>query len=230
SYKGDSSLTWPLLRGSPISFPLPHAAKGLAGLMRQATSLGYFTPYTVSSDEILIGDCFDKNAWGHKRLKIKFNKSNLCGLNMEDANISRLADFLQCKIFSHIFSYLGIHVGINRRRKTTWNSTVNIIKSKISSWNRSQFSFGSRVILINAVLSTIPLYYISFYKAPICIIRSIQKIQRNFLWLNGRRCAHLKIWVASGVKDIHSFNLALLGKWNWRLVNDCEPLVQSVKI
>ncbi|KAF1891409.1 hypothetical protein Lal_00017042, partial [Lupinus albus] len=27
-----------------------------------------------------------------------------------------------------------------------------------------------------------------------------------------------------GVKDVHSFNLALLGKWNWRLMNDCDML------
>ncbi|KAF1871961.1 hypothetical protein Lal_00012178 [Lupinus albus] len=58
---------------SPFLFLI--AAEGFAGLMREATSLGFFTPYSVGSDyitvsllryandAILIGDCSGKNVW-----------------------------------------------------------------------------------------------------------------------------------------------------------------------
>ncbi|KAF1878853.1 hypothetical protein Lal_00047525 [Lupinus albus] len=62
--------------------------EGLAGLKRQSTSLGFFTPYTVGSDNIsismlqyvddviLIGYCSDQNIWAMKSI-MKFPESRL---------------------------------------------------------------------------------------------------------------------------------------------------------
>jgi hypothetical protein len=35
-------------------------------------------------------------------------------------------------------------------------------------------------------LASLPLYYFSFFKAPCCVIKSLEMIQRNFLWGGGR--------------------------------------------
>ncbi|KAF1858738.1 hypothetical protein Lal_00044771 [Lupinus albus] len=65
---------------------------------------------------------------------------------------------------------------INHRRRDTWTPILNRIKSRIASWSKSQISFGGRVILINVILSAIPLYFPSFYKAPLSAIQSIHVV------------------------------------------------------
>jgi hypothetical protein len=43
-------------------------------------------------------------------------------------------------------------------------------------------SLGGRVILINSVLASIPVFFLSFLKIPLKVRMAIVRIQRNFLW------------------------------------------------
>ncbi|KAF1889637.1 hypothetical protein Lal_00024964 [Lupinus albus] len=194
---------------------------------------------------VIIGDCSARSIWALKGvlklfelsygLKINYSKRSLFGVNIKDAQLNSTAAFLHCKLSAKSFTYLGIPVGVSHKRKSTWNSLINKIRSKLTSWKSSQISFGGRVTLLNAVLSALPVYYLSFYKAHLSVVRSIQKLQRLFLWGGGN--SNRKIhWVKCdkvcssksvgglGVKDIFSFNRALLGKWNWRLVTESGSL------
>lgn len=56
------------------------------------------------------------------------------------------------------------------------------MKKRLSSWSSRHLSVGGRVTLINSVLSSMPLYFLSFYKAPKKVVREFVKIQQNFLW------------------------------------------------
>jgi hypothetical protein len=129
------------------------------------------------------------------------------------------------------FKFLGIPVGANPRRRDTWNPVVEAMTKRLNSWNSRYLSIGGRITLINSVLSSLPLYYFSFYRAPCCVIKSLERIQRNFLW-GGGIAAKKICWVkwdqiclpkargGLGVKNLDLFNLALLGKWKWRFLND----------
>jgi hypothetical protein len=103
----------------------------------------------------------------------------------------------------------------------------------MSTWSSRRLSYGGRVTLINSVLSSLPLYFFSFFKAPRCIINQLVKIQRKFLWGGG--VENKKIcWIkwdhiclprekgGLGVKNLELFNLSLLSKWKWRLLSDEE--------
>lgn len=85
-------------------------------------------------------------------------------------------------------------------------------------------SLASRVVLINSVLNTIPIYTLSFYKAPAKVLSEIRHIQSNFLWggSENKRTVHWVNWKTicslrdNGglrVKDVEILNLALLSKW-----------------
>ena len=82
--------------------------------------------------------------------------------------------------------------------------------------------------LINSVLTSIPIYFFSFFRVPKKVVNKLTRLQRNFLW--GGVSEQNKIaWIrwetvclpkedgGLGVKDISSFNLSLLGKWKWKL-------------
>lgn len=89
------------------------------------------------------------------------------------------------------------------------------------------------MVLMNAVISPIIVYTVSFYKALSKVVKEITSIHCNFLWNNTgeKRNVHCISWTkicnnkedeGLGVKDIGMFNKALLLKWKWRILVDKE--------
>ena len=56
---------------------------------------------------------------------------------------------------------------------------IDMMKRKLSAWKRRHLSFGGRISLI---LSSISIYFLSFFIAPKKVIFILNHIQRNFLW------------------------------------------------
>ena len=83
---------------------------------------------------------------------------------------------------------------------------------------------AGRLTFIKAVLTALPLFNLSFFRAPKTIINRLSSIQRQFLW--GGKLEEKKIaWVSwtqccayrdvrgLGVKDLRILNNSLLIKW-----------------
>jgi hypothetical protein len=87
------------------------------------------------------------------------------------------------------FKYLGLPVGANPRKMSTWAPMVEKIRSKLNSWGNRHISFGGRLVLINSVLNSIPIFYMSLMKMPVQVRKKVVRIQRDFLWggVNGRK-------------------------------------------
>lgn len=123
-------------------------------------------------------------------LEAIFFKSKLYGLNLEGSFLEAASNFLCCNIDCIPFWFLGVVVGANPRRYSTWSTTIDSMWKRLSEWNGRHLSIGGRLVLLNSVLSSIPLYYLSFYKAPRKVIEELTQIQRSFLrggGLEGRR-------------------------------------------
>ncbi|CAJ2645290.1 unnamed protein product [Trifolium pratense] len=113
------------------------------------------------------------------------------------------------------------------------------MSKRLSSWCGRHLSYGGRITLINSVLASLPLYFFSFFKAPVCVLKQLVRIQRNFLWGGGLEDKKL-CWVkweqicmprdqgGLGVKNLELFNLALLSKWKWRCVNESDAVWTDV--
>ncbi|CAJ2642215.1 unnamed protein product [Trifolium pratense] len=156
-------------------------------------------------------------------MKINFVKSKLYGLNVEDNFLAAAATYFNCSYDSIPFKLLGIPVGANSRRQATWKPIIESMKKRLSSWIGRNLSIGGRVTLINSVLSSLPLYFFSFYKAARCVINQLLRIQRNFLWGGGME--DKKLWWVKwthvclpkekgglGVRNLELSNLSLLCK------------------
>ncbi|XP_026436031.1 uncharacterized protein LOC113333881 [Papaver somniferum] len=82
--------------------------------------------------------------------------------------------------------------------------------------------------LLKHILTPIPLYYFSLFKAPISIINILENKMRNFLWEykdSGSKSSHLINWKmvmavrkrgGLGILNLRLMNQALLAKWSWR--------------
>jgi hypothetical protein len=172
-------------------------------------------------------------------LKVNFFKSKLFGVNVEDDFMVSAASFLNCVVGRLPFIYLGLPVGANPRRLSTWNPVLEVIQNRLASWKNKYVSLGGRVVLLNSVLAAIPIFYLSLFKIPVGVWKKIVRLQRRFLW--GGAAGSSKInWVSwldvcrpkkeggLGVKDLRIMNISLLTKWRWRLLSKGQSIWKNV--
>ncbi|GAU35629.1 hypothetical protein TSUD_30470, partial [Trifolium subterraneum] len=198
---GNSTEEFPLERGlrqgdplSPFLFLL--AAEGLHVLMEamvdrhllEGYRVGECDPVSVShlqfaDDTLLLG----VKSWANVRalrvvlvlfetmsdLKVNFSKSMLVGVNIFDSWLGEAASALCCKVGKILFLYLGLPIGGDPRRLSFWDPVLARFKKRLSGWKIRFFSFGGRLILLKSVLTSLPVYALSFFKAPSGIISSI---------------------------------------------------------
>jgi len=117
-------------------------------------------------------------------LKVNFSKSQLVGVNVHALWLSEVAFVLSCRLGCLPFVYLGLPIGGDPRRLSFWESVINHIQSRLSGWKFKHLSFGGRLFLLKFVLSSLPVYALSFFKAPSGIVSSIKSIL-NFFFLGG---------------------------------------------
>ncbi|GKU86994.1 hypothetical protein SLEP1_g1457 [Rubroshorea leprosula] len=251
-----------LRQGDPLSpYLFLLVAEGFNGIISSTINHGLFEGIDIGNggmkvshlqfadDSILFGKAVERNIWAAKSimrifelvsgLKINFVKSQLFGLNVSDEWKSKMAHILHCKQGAFPYRYLGVPIGSNIKSIALWKPLIKTFEKKLSQWKGRFLSFGGRITLLNAVLTSLPVFSMSVHLLPRGLILSLDKIRRNFLWGGGESKRKIN-WVSwdkvckskneggLGVKDLRNFNLALLGKWWSRLARGDEGLVYKV--
>ena len=106
---------------------------------------------------------------------------------------------------------------------------------KISRLEKLCLSKGGRVTLIKITLSNLPTYFLFLFPILASVANRIARLQRDFLWgglgdepkFQLVDCSSVCSLLASGglgIRNLRSFNVALLGKWLWRFGQEREAL------
>jgi hypothetical protein len=252
-----------LRQGDPLSpFLFLMVAEGFNCLMSKAVMDKEFLGYGVGSDEeltishlqfaddtLVIG----KRRWSNiftlkanlqlfeliSGLKVNFYKSELIGINIEESWLKDAASALNCKVGSLPFNYLGLPIGADPRKLRTWEPVIKSLRRRLLSWKNRALSMGGRLVLLKSVLTALPIYFLSFFKAPSGIISLTESLFKSFLWGESEEAKKIH-WVkwdricmakdrgGLGVRDLRAFNNALLGKWWWRIRTEKEALWYKV--
>lgn len=168
-----------LRQGDPLApFLFLIASEGLSGLMSKAIELGKFYPFTVgdglqisllqyADDTLFIGQQRWENLWVLKTvlrsfelvsgLKVNFHKSSFIGVNVDDRFLYGASCFLNCVIGQVPFKFLGLPIGANPRRFVTWKPVIDMMNKRLAGWKGRHLSLGGRIVLVNSVLSALPL-------------------------------------------------------------------------
>jgi hypothetical protein len=78
--------------------------------------------------------------------------------------------------------YLGMPLGAQYKALNVWNSVLEKIERRLTSWQTLYLSKGGRLTLLKSTLASLPTYFLSFFTIPVSVTRRIEKLQRNFLW------------------------------------------------
>lgn len=78
--------------------------------------------------------------------------------------------------------YLGMLLGAPFKSKSVWNPVIERIEGILDSWKASLLSKGARLILIKAILSSIPNYFLSLFTVLVSVANRIERLMRTFLW------------------------------------------------
>ncbi|GAU12613.1 hypothetical protein TSUD_132230 [Trifolium subterraneum] len=179
-----------LRQGDPLSpFLFLLATEGLHVLMEAMVDRHLFTGYKVgevdqvsishlqfADDTLLLG----VKSWANVRalravlvlfeamsgLKVNFNKSMLVGVNIAESWLCEAASSLCCRVGNIPFLYLGLPIGGDPRRLGFWEPVLARLKNRLSGWKSRFLSFGGRLTLLKSVLTSLPVYALSFFKAP----------------------------------------------------------------
>jgi hypothetical protein len=105
----------------------------------------------------------------------------LAGINIDQNWLEEATNILQCKVGTTPFKYLGLPIGANPILASTWQPVIEAVQSRLSTWKHKKLSIGGRVVIIKSVLLAIPVYFLSFFKAPAGIISKLECMFKKFL-------------------------------------------------
>ena len=129
------------------------------------------------------------------------------------------------------FTYLGIPIFKASPKVVHWLPLLDKLKNKIQAWGANWLNKAGKIILINFVLTSLPIYQCSVLLAPKTITNKIEELLRRFLWEGGRnneKKLHLVSWdkvtkpkLEGGlqIRDVATQNLAMGGKILWNMIS-----------
>jgi hypothetical protein len=99
-------------------------------------------------------------------LKINFHKSEIfCfGKAKEVQNDYKI--LFGCDIGALPFKYLGIPIHYRQLKNGKWKPVEGRFENKLSSWIGKILSYGDRLVLLNSVLTSLPMFMLSFLQIP----------------------------------------------------------------
>ena len=189
--------------------------------------LGAATPYTARKFKFEL-DTY-RSCSGSE---INYNKSKIFGWNcspLDMLEISRIMG-MEGSTTWDTFSYLGIPIFRAGPKVAHWLPLLDKLKNKIHAWGANWLNKAGKVVLMNSVLTSLPIYQCSVLLSPKTITNKVNELIRRFLWEGGRNCEkkiHLVSWdkvmkpkMEGGlqIRNVAIQNLSMGGKILWNLI------------
>ena len=156
--------------------------------------------------------------------------------NISQDRRSHLLQFFGSSPSTQFEKYLGLPPIIGRSKRRAFNEIKDCIWKKLQGWKEQLLSQAGREVLIKAVIQAIPTYAMSVLKFPAGLCADICSLENRFWWcqrgdlkkihwLSKSKLSRPKVQGGIGFRDLHLFNVALLARQGWRLLQHPESLV-----
>ena len=115
-------------------------------------------------------------------LKINLHKSELFCLGDAKAKTETYIQIFGCKEGSFPFKYLGIPMSHHKLANKDWGQIEERFQKRLSSWKGKLLSTGGRLVLINSVLSSLPMFMLSLFRIPKGVLKRLDYYRSRFFW------------------------------------------------
>jgi hypothetical protein len=135
--------------------------------------------------------------------------------------------------------YLGLPALVGADQSDCFIHFIERIIQRINGWKEKILSIGGKEILLKAIAQAIPVYAMSVFLIPKGVCKKMMDAIAHFWWGDDENTNKMH-WYAwwklcypkneggMGFRDFHSFNLAMLAKQVWRLINEPDSLCAKV--
>nr|KYP67620.1 LINE-1 reverse transcriptase isogeny [Cajanus cajan] len=171
-------------------------------------------------------------------LKINVEKSRaFASKTITSAKKARIQGISNIR-FTTLGKYLGFPIFYGRPRREVFQPVMDRISAKLATWKGKLLSKPGRVTLANAVISSIPTFFMQLYWFPNYICSTLDQMSRDFIWKGSSgKGINLVAWTKitrrrreGGLNTrISRFkNVSLLGKLVWDLLQGHDKFWVSI--
>ena len=133
-------------------------------------------------------------------------------------------------------SYLGLPTLIGQAKFHTFSYLKEKVWKKLQGCKGILLSRASKEVLIKVVAQSIPTYTMSVFQLPMKLCDELDALCAKF-WcgqVGNERKIHWKSWDklsiskkdgGMGFRDLRAFNLAMLAKQGWRMIQEIDSLL-----
>ncbi|XP_052490847.1 uncharacterized mitochondrial protein AtMg00310-like [Gossypium raimondii] len=159
--------------------------------------------------------------------------------NLKEGDKGRLSADIGIRFSNNMEKYLGLPNIIGRKKKESFQNLKDRIKQRIDNWSTRFLSQGGREVFIKSVLQAIPTYAMTCFLLPKSLCDEFDNLVARFWWQKGKgkKGIHWCQWEfmcrpkeegGMGFRNMAQFNVALLAKQGWRIMNNQNALVTKV--
>jgi hypothetical protein len=208
---------------------IPHLVDGGISILQYADDTILFMEHDIQKAlNMKLVLCIFEQLSG---LKINFHKSELFCFGEAKQMENEYKTLFGCDIGSLPFRYLGIPIHFRKLRNGEWKPVEDRFESKLSSWIGKLLSYGDRLVLINSVLTSLPMFMLSFLEIPIGVRKRLDFYRSRFFWQSDghKKKYRLTKWNVIcrpkdqgglGIEVLELKNKSLLCKWLYKLLNE----------
>ena len=135
--------------------------------------------------------------------------------------------------------YLGLLALVGKSRIREFQSKKDRVRNRVSDWKTKFLSQAGKEVLLKVVVQAIPTYSMSLFLLPKSFCKEINFIMQRFWWghKENDRKIHWMSWESLGrckaqgglgFRDLVCFNITLLAKQGWRIIQNPEGLVATI--
>ena len=164
-------------------------------------------------------------------LKINFSKSELYCFGKAKDEQEEYRRIFGCAVGCLPFRYLGIPIHFRKLLNKEWKVVEDGFEKKLAAWVARMLSYGDRLVLINSVLTSLPMFLLSFFEIPKGVRKRLDFYRSRFFWQSNqlKRKYRLTKWNlvcrpkdqgGLGIKVLEIQNKCLLSKWLHKILNE----------